>query len=346
MRTPSLAKSESYKVKFYLFSTTLGLAVCMLLACLYGTTEISFQQIVRLVMGQEKSAELNCIFWELRLPRVIIVILLGAAFAISGAVMQALTQNPLASPSLAGLNAGSTLGLLVAMLCLPAMSLEVGMIASAIGAAVGVMLVFAISMLARTNNSPAGLAISGLIVSMFLSSLTSAILHATSRGYELSFWTMGGLEATRWSHVNLLLPIFSSAFIFALVLSPALTALALGSETATGLGVNVLKIRALALIGVFILVGSAVAIAGPIGFVGLMVPHIAKRLIGFNYVKVIPLSALIGGLLLLVSDTLSRYLTSGALSAGVFTTLVGSIFFIYLALNAGRIRIRKVEAQK
>ena len=341
----SLDKSSGARFKVLILGGVACLFALAIVACLLGAANISFIQILKVLFAQDNSADVNCIIWDIRIPRIFLGIIVGASFAVSGAVMQAVTQNPLASPSLAGLSAGSTLGLLIAMVLIPGMTLEAGMIASTAGSAVGVTLVFVVSMLARNNNSPAGLAISGLIVSMFLSSITSAILHATNSGYELSFWTIGGLSASRWPHVNVVLPFFISAFILVMSLSPSLTALALGSETATGLGVKVPRIRAAALICVFVLVGSSVAVAGPIGFIGLMVPHIAKKIVGLNYTRVIAASAVLGAILLLVSDTLARYLTQGSLSAGVFTTLVGSVFFIYLALNSGRNKKAKLKVE-
>ena len=337
--------SISKKRKLTVVAGLIVLLVAAVFGVMFGATDISLSDILKLISGQEIAPDVRCIFFELRLPRVITAVLVGAAFAVSGAVMQALTQNPLASPSLAGLNAGSSLALLVALVFLPEFSIETGIVASAIGSAIGVTLVFTVSLLARSGNSPAGFALSGLIVSMFLSSITTGIVHANNMSYELSFWTMGGLEAIRWEHVKLLLPIVFAGIAFLMFLSPGLTAVSLGNETATGLGVNVWRVRRLSLLAVFVLVGASVAIVGPVGFVGLMVPHIARKLTGVSYSIIIPVSALLGGVLVLICDTLSRYLTASAISAGVFTTFIGGSFFVYLAYASGKPKKRKPASE-
>jgi len=272
------------------------------------------------------------IIQEVRLPRVVIGAMVGAAFAVAGAVMQGMTRNPLASPSIMGLNAGAAFFLVLSFVLFPGTSYTGLIITSFFGAGFGAALVFGISSLSRGGLTPVKLALAGAAVTALLGSLTTGLVLYFNLAQDVLFYTAGGLQGTRWEQVRLLLPWFVGATVAGLALSRSVTVLSLGDEVAKGLGLQTGLVKALCTIVVLLLAGASVAVAGGVGFVGLVVPHVARFLVGLDYRLIIPSSALLGALLLVLADLGARMVNPPfETPVGLVTALVGVPFFLYLA---------------
>lgn len=267
-----------------------------------------------------------------RLPRLEAAVLVGGALALTGALMQAVIRNPLAEPQLLGLNSGAAL----AMVSMSAAGLDAaGAMRPAI-AAIGAFTTFAIvlglSGIGRTGATPGKVTLGGVIVSAFASSLTSALLLLDDQALqELRFWLAGDLAGQAAGHLAVSAGVIIAAVLAAFLLSPHLSALSLGDEVARGLGVNVKATRIVALVIAAILCGAAVTLAGPIGFIGLIVPHLVRRVFGEG-LRLQFMACLLGGpILLLLADMLARQLIAPAeIATGVITGALGALFFIIL----------------
>lgn len=276
------------------------------------------------------------IVWYIRLPRAFAAILAGAALAASGAAIQGLFRNPLASPDVLGISAGSSLAAVLAIVS-GASSLHVLFLPAAafLGAIATGLLVYMIAT-SRGTTHLLYLVLAGLAVSSLLSGLVSGVL-VFAEEYALSqfiFWTMGGLEGSSWERVLPPLPFILILVLLLCVLSQALNILSQGEEEAFSLGVPVKTVKMLILFASSALTALAVAIAGPIAFVGLMVPHAVRLLGAHNYKSLIPLSALAGSSFLLLCDLLARtILAPRELKTGVLTAIIGGPYFIMLILR-------------
>ncbi|MCB9535618.1 MAG: iron ABC transporter permease [Myxococcales bacterium] len=319
---------------------TLALLAAAAAALGVGTSTLSPGDVWATLAGDAPSPLARLLVLEVRLPRVLAAALVGANLAAAGALMQGITRNPLASPGLMGLNAGGGLAMLIAILAWPHISDAMLFVALFVGAAGGATLVFGTAALGRGPASPERLALAGVVVSGLVTSITGyVVLHHGMTQDRLS-WTAGGLYSIRWAQVAASAPIGGLGLVGALALAPQVTLLALGVETAAGLGVHPGRTRAAVTAAVLLLVVSSLALAGPVAFLGLMVPHLTRRLVGDDYRSVIPVAMLLGATLALLADLAGRSATfQGAeVPLGVYTALIGAVFFIVLArgLRTGR----------
>lgn len=277
-----------------------------------------------------------------RLPRALADLLVGAALAVAGAIMQGLTRNPLASPGIMGLNAGASLATVLAIVAWPPIGRTGLMIAAIGGAAAGAALVYGLGSLARGGLTPVRLALTGMAVSALVGAIGNGVLVYNELGQDMLLWSARGTENVQWVDVELLLPCIVVGFVAAMALAPTLSVFALGENVAVGLGQHTRQTKVAASVVVLLLAGSAVALAGPIGFVGLLVPHMVRYAVGFDQRVVLPFSAAAGGLFLLTADVTARLATTpfrAAVPVSVITSLVGVPFFLYLACrrqNAAR----------
>ncbi len=269
---------------------------------------------------------------EVRLPRAIVGALVGSCFAMAGAMLQVMTRNPLASPSLMGLNSGASFALALTLIFFPGLPFNGKVLVSFFGAGVGAALVFGIGAMTREGLSPMRLVLAGAAVSALLGALTSGLVIFHGAAQQVLYWQAGGLGGVLWPQVLLILPWQLAGLAGGLVLARHMTVLGLGDEVATGLGQNVMAVRLIGTLLVVMLAGAAVALAGPIGFVGLIVPHLARYLVGTDYRWVTPMSAVLGGLLLVLADLAARMVNPPyELPVGFMTALIGVPFFLYLA---------------
>ena len=270
----------------------------------------------------------------IRLPRIVLALLVGAALGTAGAVMQGLFRNPMADPGIIGVSTGGALGAVIAIavgaqaafpLALPAMAFA--------GAAGALALVFAVASVGG-RFSMAALLLAGVAVSLFLAAIISAIVLFTEdlgAQREMIFWLAGGLDASRWTHVRLAAPFILAGLAVGVLLARDLNLLTLSEEEARALGVHVGITRTILLLAASLVTGTAVAFSGTIAFVGLIVPHALRLLAGADHRVLVPLSALGGALFLLAADTLARLVIAPAeMRVGIITSLVGAPFFIIL----------------
>ena len=269
---------------------------------------------------------------ELRGPRTVGCILVGAAFAVAGAIMQGVTRNPLADSGLLGINAGAAFALALCLALLPGMSFAGVVGCSFVGATFALAVVFGAVSFRRRNVDPVLLVLAGCAVGLFLTALAQGVAIFFNIGYSLTFWTAGGVAGIRADTLAMTAPFIAAALAAAWVLARRVTVLSLGEDAAAGLGVNVGASRALCLLVVLVLAGAAVALAGPVAFVGLMVPHMVRRFVGSDYRAVIPASVVGGALLMLLADVLARTLMAPSeIPIGIIFAIVGVPFFIWCA---------------
>ncbi|WP_430789664.1 FecCD family ABC transporter permease [Virgibacillus flavescens] len=329
--------SRKTSTKIILFITVLFLLAISILASLrIGAVSINYGEIFQSFIADEQTKEF-LIIQDLRLPRTLIAIIIGASLAIAGAIMQAITMNPLASPQIFGVNAGASLVVVLSLVFLPDLSSGSLVYFAFLGAIIGGSIVYSMAS-SSAGTSPVKLALAGITVHLFLSAIIEGVVlfHEDSTQSVL-FWLAGAIDGASWSEVHIIWPWAAAGILIAILLARQLTILGLGDDMAKGLGQNVVLIRLFFSLLVVMLAGASVAVAGPIGFVGLIIPHIARRLIGIDYRFIIPFSALLGALLLVSADVLSRFIAFPAESpVGIVTALIGAPYFLFLARKGGK----------
>ncbi len=273
------------------------------------------------------------IILEIRLPRIILGILVGASLAVAGATMQGLFKNPMADPFIIGISSGAALS--VSLIIISGIDLGLGMFTLPIGAFLGASLAaFLVYNIAKVDGRVpiATLLLSGIAIAAFLSALTSFVMYMAGESlHQIVFWLMGGLSGRGWNHVFMIfLPVIAGTavlFLFARDLNLML----LGEEPAQHLGIEVEKIKKIILLLASLLTGVAVSVGGIIGFVGLIIPHIMRTLVGPDHRILLPASALVGGIFLVWTDTLARSIIAPTeIPVGIITTFFGAPFFLYL----------------
>jgi iron complex transport system permease protein len=259
--------------------------------------------------------------------------LVGAALAVAGAIMQGLTRNPLADSGILGINSGAAFAVVLAVFLLGNLPLSAYAFFGFIGAAVAAVLVYALGSMGRGGATPLRLTLAGVILTAFITSFTTAILiHDRETLDQIRFWTAGALAGRDMALLAQTAPYMIVGLIGALLISRQITTTSLGDDVAKGLGQNTGWVKAAAALMVVLLAGGAVALAGPIGFVGLVIPHFVRFLVGVDYRWIIPYSALLGGILVTVADVGARLvIRPQELPVGVIMALVGAPFFILLA---------------
>ncbi|MCG3100607.1 iron ABC transporter permease [Enterobacter sp. DRP3] len=269
---------------------------------------------------------------KLRLLRLCAAMVTGAALGVAGVLLQSVIRNPLGEPHILGLNAGAALA--VVLTSALGMTLPFGRpLVAAAGAAALFLLVLMFSSSGRTGLTPMKVTLCGVAMSAFASSMTAAVLILDEQTLlALRTWLAGDLAGVKEETLRSALWATAGGFVLAIGVSPSLNMLALGDRMAQGLGVSLLKTRLLALLAIALLCGAAVSIAGPIGFIGLVVPQLIRRLVSVDLRVMVPLSALCGALVLLLADIAARTLfTPWELATGIMTALVGAPIFIFMA---------------
>lgn len=315
----------------------LVLMACLVMVCMvslvFGSRSVGPSDILRALTASSTDIAVSAI--RLRIPRTVLGLLVGAGLGVAGALMQGISRNPLADPSILGFNTGAALAIVcsIAFLSLstPAQYVWVGLLGSATTA----LLVWVIGSLGPSGPSPLRLTLAGVVTSSVLGSLTSALLLPRVNVISsYRFWQVGGISGARFNLMMPVLPLLAIGLILSFCLAPGVNALALGDQMAEGLGMHVGRVRSLAWLAAVLLCASCTALAGPIGFVGLVVPHLARLLIGPDYRRILALSALIGPLLVVGADVVGRIITRPSdVEVGIVTALIGAPVFVILAGN-------------
>nr|WP_089972413.1 iron ABC transporter permease [Lihuaxuella thermophila] len=309
----------------------------IVLAISVGAANIDFLTVWRSIFNYDSTREADQIIVSLRLPRELGAAVVGAAFAVSGAIMQGITRNPLADPGLLGLNAGASLALACVFAFHSSPSYLSLMFVSFIGAGIGAVMVFGLGSLRRGGMSPIRITLAGAAVSALLSALGEGMAIYYKLSQDLAFWIAGGVSGTNWLQLKLISPVIGVGILIAIMLSKELTILSFGEELAKGLGQRTLLTKGILMTVVLILAGTAVSLVGSIAFVGLMVPHVVRFLVGTDYRWIIPCSAICGSVLMVLADTAARMVNAPyETPMGAIVSMVGVPFFLYLARKGGR----------
>lgn len=288
----------------------------------------------------DQASEAHSIVWTYRLPRTVLGVLVGGSLAVAGALVQGFTRNPLADPGILGVNAGAALGVVLAIAVLHIGATSALVWAAIVGAGAASAAVVFVGSMGRGPSTPVRMTLAGIAIAAFLSGIGAAVRLADPTTFDrYRVWAAGSLVGRTSADALSVLPIAAVGLVLALVSARGLNAIALGEEMASALGARVRRTRTLSILALTLLAGAATAVAGPIGFVGLMVPHALRWLLGPDNRVIVPLSALGGAGLLLASDVLARVLMGGTeVPVGVVTAFIGAPLLIALA------RRRRVNA--
>lgn len=314
----------------------IALVIVLSLAMTNGAETISMQEVIRALVTKDSSSGIH-ILREIRFPRIAAALLVGSALGVSGAVMQGMTRNPLADPGLLGLSAGANTALAISMAFLPNLNYFSMMIASFMGAAIGALLVLGLGASKIGGFTPLRLVLAGAAVSAFLTALSEGIGIYFKLSKFISMWTAGGLMGTNWNQVKVIGICILIGLCLALLMAKQLTILSLSEEIAISLGQNTFRTKMVLFFANIILTGSAVALAGNMAFVGLIVPHFVRAIVGTDYRRVIPMSMLTGGTFIVFSDFLARMIGRPYETPMVaVVSMLGLPIFLLLAKKGGR----------
>lgn len=304
-------------------------------AMVFGAAETTVQDVWHALFSNMKSDQLT-ILREIRFPREIGAVVVGAALAVSGAIMQGITRNPLADPGLLGLTSGANAALAITLALLPSTNYLGITIACFIGAAVGSVMVFSIGAMKKGGFSPLRIVLAGAAVSAFLFAIADGVGIFFKISKNVSMWTAGGLIGTSWSQLYIIIPFISIGILIALILSRQLTILSLNEEVAVGLGQKTVQIKTILFIVVILLAGASVALIGNMAFVGLMVPHIVRAIVGTDYRFIIPMSIVVGAILMLLADTIGRTINIPyETPVAAIIAIMGLPFFLFIVRKGG-----------
>jgi iron complex transport system permease protein len=314
----------------WLLAVLAALAAACVLSVSLGTREVGWPDIAAGLMG--KTDTLGQAAVALRTPRTLLAALAGAALGLAGAVMQGVTRNPLADPGILGVNAGAAMAVVIGMAWFGMASLQAFLWTAILGAGAAACFVYAIGSLGRGGATPLRLALAGAATSIAAASLTMAIvLPRTDIVGGVRAWQIGGVGGATYEAIVPALPFLAAGFAISLLSARSLNLLALGEEAAAGLGARVAWVRGGAALGAVLLSGAATAVCGPIGFVGLVAPHVCRLLVGVDHRWLLPFSALTGAVLLIVADVLGRIVARPSeLDVGIVTAFVGAPVFIWI----------------
>ena len=311
------------------------LVVSVFASLVLGSRMIGFNEVMDGLFHQDiDSYGANIV--RKRISRTVFSLFCGVALGVSGALMQAVTRNPIADPSILGVNTGASLFVVCGIALLNISSANQYIWLALIGAAITATFVFAIGSMGRSGATPIKLVLAGAATSAALSSLVVAIMIPRSHVMDqFRFWQVGSVGSGTWNGIATFLPFLIVGIFIAILAAPGLNALALGDDVATGLGVRTGILRLIAALGAVLLCGSATALAGPIGFVGLLSTHVMRLILGPDLRFVIPMSAISGAIILTVSDISGRLIGSpGELEVGVVTAFLGAPLLIILAMKS------------
>ncbi|MCM3441898.1 FecCD family ABC transporter permease [Metabacillus halosaccharovorans] len=311
------------------------LGICVLASLAFGSRTVGWNELMDGLFHPEVQTHGANVVRQ-RIARTVFSIMCGAALGVSGALMQSVTRNPIADPSILGVNTGAALFVVCGITFLNIGTASQYIWLALAGAIITAIFVFGIGSMGSGGATPLKLVLAGAATSAALSSLVMAIMIPRSNVMDqFRFWQVGSVGSGNWSSISLFIPFLIIGILIAIFTAPALNALALGDEAATGLGVRTGTLRLVAAFGGVLLCGAATALAGPIGFIGLLATHVIRLIIGPDLRYIIPMSALSGAIILTISDICGRILGSpGELEVGVVTAFIGAPILILITMKA------------
>lgn len=334
MRNISIIEKKNLLFIYLIIFLILSLAISAV-SLSKGVIDISVSEVFSILFTSNFSKTINeSVVFDIRLPRILLSFFVGLALSISGAVMQGIFRNPLADPSILGVSAGSALGAVIPiafaihtfhLLVIPLFSFIGGLFSSII-----VYLIFIFT--GRRSNSI--LLLAGIAIGSFLNALITLSVYLSDNPFQMRsifYWLIGGFESTRWEHLYVSIPIILISMSFLLYKSKEINLIMIGDEYASSLGINVNRTLLLCLLFTSLATSAAVSVSGILAFVGLVIPHIVRLIIGNDNRLVLPLSAIMGGFFVVLMDFITRIIFSSSdLRVGVLMSLIGGPFFIFL----------------
>lgn len=346
MRKRSTRTFLQSKKTAYAFAV-LFLIAAMFLGTAIGTIHVPFQHIAAILAhhlfgtGLSLDASIDNVVWKIRFPRVVLAGLIGASLAIAGAAFQGLLRNPLADPYTLGVSSGASVGAVFVLFFHVSIPFLGEFTLPVVSVAAAILTIFCVLLFAQTIERSMKLEtiiLTGIIFSAFLGSFISLMIALTGEELrQIINWLLGSVSMRGWPYVQLMTPFFIAGALLLMYMAPELNAMSFGEEKAKHLGVNVQRKKMMILIAGSVLTGAAVAVSGTIGFVGLVIPHLVRLLIGPDHRHLLPLSMIIGAGFLIMTDLTARTIISPTeLPIGVITSLIGAPVFALILLNKKR----------
>ncbi|WP_019639637.1 FecCD family ABC transporter permease [Paenibacillus fonticola] len=321
----------------YLFTLLGALGAIMIASIAFGVTDIPLGTVWESLTQFNGSNE-HLVIRTTRIPRALIAASVGACLAVAGAVMQVMTRNPIASPSTLGVNSGAAFFIMLASVWLGVSGMNAFTWVALIGAAISGGIVFLLGSVGRDGMSPVKITLAGASMSAFFASLTQGLMLTDGKMFDqILVWLVGSVAGREMAQLQAVWPYMLAGMIISLLLSRHLNVLAMGDDVAQGLGQSTAYIKLFGALAVILLAGASVAVAGPIAFVGIIIPHIVRYFIGTDFRWILPYCAVLGAILLVAADLGSRYIAMPKeVPVGVMTAVIGVPFFVYIARKGRR----------
>lgn len=323
----------------FILKLTLGILlfiIVFIISLVFGAAETTLKE-VWLALSTNVKTDTITMIREIRVPREIAAVFVGAGLSVAGAIMQGVTRNPLADPSILGLTAGANAALALTIALVPAANYFAIMLACFIGAGIGTVLVISISSAKQGGFSPLRIVLAGAAVSAFLYAVADGIALYFNISKDVSMWSAGGIIGTTWAQLQVIVPFIIIGILVSLFLSRQLTILSLNEEIAIGLGQKILLIKVLLFVIVIMLAGASVALVGNLTFLGLMIPHIVRAIVGTDYRYILPMSAVAGATFMVFADTLGRNLNAPfETPVPAIVAILGLPFFLFIVHKGGK----------
>ncbi|MFY0779593.1 iron ABC transporter permease [Peribacillus simplex] len=331
--------NENQRFIPFICKLMIGIAVFIgmfIISMAFGAADVTVRDVWQALTSNATGEKIS-IIREIRFPREVGAIFVGAALAVSGAIMQGMTRNPLADPGLLGLTAGANAGLAITLAFIPTANNLGIMTACFIGSAVGATMVFGIGAMKKGGFSPLRIVLAGAAVSAFLFAVSQGVGIYFKVSKDVSMWTAGGNIGTSWEQLRVIVPFILIGILISFLFSRQLTILSLSEEVAVGLGQKTTQIKAVLFVVIILLAGAAVALVGNMVFIGLMVPHMVRAIVGTDYRFILPMSAILGATFMLLADTIGRTINSPYETPVVaVVAMIGLPFFLLIVRKGGK----------
>ncbi|MEK4060197.1 iron ABC transporter permease [Paenibacillus sp. FSL H3-0321] len=310
----------------------LALVLVVAASISFGSADMQLHTAWAAIFNFDPAKTEHQIIHNLRFPRTIADVIVGCSLAMTGAIMQGTTRNPLADSGLMGISSGAGLAMALCMAFLPDRTYAQTMLYACLGAGAATGLTYGVASLSKRGMTPQRLVLAGMSVSMLFAALSSFVAIKYNIGQALAFWTAGGTASTTWKELSIISPLFAVGVLAAIALAPSVTLLSLGDDVASGLGLPTGRIKGISTLIVLVLTGLSVLIVGPISFVGLIIPHVVRYMAGVDYRYIIPLSGLYGATFMVGADLFGRLINRpNETPVGIIFAIIGVPVFLYLS---------------
>lgn len=330
-------KKQNIKFLLYMVVGVCLLVLAFFCSISFGAADMDLKLAWGALFRFDPTIMEHQIIRTLRFPRTVADMMVGSSLAVAGAIMQGTTRNPLADSGLMGISLGASFAMAVCFAFFPGRTYGETMFYTCVGAALATFMTYFFASVGRRRMTPQRLVLAGLSISMLFGALTSYIAIKYDIAQDLTYWTAGGTASAKWGELFMTMPVFLISIVTAVMVSPSIIVLSLGEEIAAGLGLKTNTVKGIATVVVFLLTGLSVVIVGPIGFVGLLVPHIVRFSIGVDYRYIIPGCVLYGAIFLVAADLFGRLINKPfETPLGIIFAVIGVPYFLYIARKQRR----------